>query len=168
MGPHGTTHHQIGRPVLIRHHQVAAERRPRTEERRRRQDQLKRGLTPKGPLQKSMINRRFMIVPPALPNSGHAEQLGTSKMLSCLLLDMADMRVPLHSDSDRLNHWLDASSHRTRRLDTLSDDRSRTGRYIAPPVSIGGAARSFELAVLNGSSARAATQVYSELDRNWT
>jgi hypothetical protein len=23
-----------------------------------------------------MINRRFMIVPPALPNSGHAEQLG--------------------------------------------------------------------------------------------
>ena len=24
----------------------------------------------------SMISRRFMIVPPALPNSGHAEQLG--------------------------------------------------------------------------------------------
>jgi hypothetical protein len=23
-----------------------------------------------------MISRRFMIVPPALPNSGHAEQLG--------------------------------------------------------------------------------------------
>jgi len=41
-----------------------------------------------------MINRRFMIVPPALPNSGHAEQLEDSKMLLRLLLDMANMRVP--------------------------------------------------------------------------
>jgi hypothetical protein len=26
-----------------------------------------------------MINRRFMIVPPALPSGGHAEQLETNK-----------------------------------------------------------------------------------------
>ena len=31
-----------GRPILIRHHQVAAQRRPRTEERYRRLDQLER------------------------------------------------------------------------------------------------------------------------------
>jgi hypothetical protein len=41
-----------------------------------------------------MINRRFMIVPPALPGGGHAEQLEqTSKDFPCLLLEMANMRV---------------------------------------------------------------------------
>jgi hypothetical protein len=40
-----------------------------------------------------MINRRFMIVPPALPSGGHAEQLEqTSKDLPCLLLETANMR----------------------------------------------------------------------------
>jgi hypothetical protein len=42
-----------------------------------------------------MINRRFMIVPPALLSGGHAEQLEqTSKDFPCLLLEMANMRVP--------------------------------------------------------------------------
>jgi hypothetical protein len=41
-----------------------------------------------------MINRRLMIVPPALPSDGHAEQLGkTSKGSLRLLLETADMRV---------------------------------------------------------------------------
>jgi hypothetical protein len=41
-----------------------------------------------------MINRRFMIVPPALPSGGHAEPLEqTSKDFLCLLLEMANMRV---------------------------------------------------------------------------
>jgi hypothetical protein len=40
-----------------------------------------------------MINRRFMIVPPALPSDGHAEQLEqTSKDFPCLLLETANMR----------------------------------------------------------------------------
>jgi hypothetical protein len=42
-----------------------------------------------------MINRRFMIVPPALPSGGHAEPLEqTSKDFLCLLLEMANMRAP--------------------------------------------------------------------------
>ena len=42
-----------------------------------------------------MINRRFMIVPPALPSGGHAEPLEqTSKDFLCLLLEMANMREP--------------------------------------------------------------------------
>jgi hypothetical protein len=42
-----------------------------------------------------MINRRFMIVPPALPSGGHAEQLdGQAMGFSCLLLETANMRVP--------------------------------------------------------------------------
>jgi hypothetical protein len=41
-----------------------------------------------------MINRRFMIVPPALLSGGHAEQLEqTSKDFPCLLLEMANMRA---------------------------------------------------------------------------
>jgi len=41
-----------------------------------------------------MINRRFMIVPPALPSGGRTEQLGgTSKEYTCLQLEMANMRV---------------------------------------------------------------------------
>jgi hypothetical protein len=41
-----------------------------------------------------MINRRFMIVPPALPSGGQAEQLEqTSKDLPCLLLEAANMRL---------------------------------------------------------------------------
>ena len=43
-----------------------------------------------------MINRRFMIVPPALPSGGHAEPLEqASKDFLCLLLEMANMRVAL-------------------------------------------------------------------------
>jgi hypothetical protein len=50
-----------------------------------------------------MINRRFMIVPPALLSGGHAEQLEqTSKDFPCLLLEMANMRVPGHRGID----WL--------------------------------------------------------------
>jgi hypothetical protein len=42
-----------------------------------------------------MIKRRFMIVPPALPRGGHAEQLEqTSKGSLRLLLAMVNMRVP--------------------------------------------------------------------------
>jgi hypothetical protein len=41
-----------------------------------------------------MINRRFMIVPPALPSGGHAEQLEqTSKDRPCLMLETANMRA---------------------------------------------------------------------------
>jgi hypothetical protein len=41
-----------------------------------------------------MINRRFMIVPPALPSSGCAERLEkTSEEFSRLQLEMANMRV---------------------------------------------------------------------------
>ena len=43
-----------------------------------------------------MINRRFMVVPPALPSGGHAEPLEqTSKDFLCLLLEMANMRDTL-------------------------------------------------------------------------
>jgi hypothetical protein len=42
-----------------------------------------------------MINRRFMIVPPALSRGGHAEQLGQpSEEFSRLRLETANMRVP--------------------------------------------------------------------------
>jgi hypothetical protein len=41
-----------------------------------------------------MINRRFMIVPAALPNSGHAEQLGKQpETLSCLRLTQEFWRI---------------------------------------------------------------------------
>jgi hypothetical protein len=41
-----------------------------------------------------MINRRFMIVPPALPSGGHADPLEKqAKIFLCLLLEMANMRV---------------------------------------------------------------------------
>jgi len=42
-----------------------------------------------------MINRRFMTVPPALPNGGHAELLErrTSDEILCLQLEVANMRV---------------------------------------------------------------------------
>jgi hypothetical protein len=41
-----------------------------------------------------MINRRFMIVPPALPSGGHADQLEEQAMeFACLLLEVANMRV---------------------------------------------------------------------------
>jgi len=40
-----------------------------------------------------MINRRFMIVPPAVPSGGHAEQLeGQAKEFPCLQLETANMR----------------------------------------------------------------------------
>ena len=46
------------------------------------------------PAHQSMINRRFMIVPPALSSGGHAEQLvKTSEGSLRLLLETADMRV---------------------------------------------------------------------------
>jgi hypothetical protein len=55
------------------------------------------------PAYQSMINRRFMIVPPALPGGGHAEQLEqTSEEFLRLLLETANIRVPLHSDYDSL------------------------------------------------------------------
>jgi hypothetical protein len=42
-----------------------------------------------------MINRRFMIVPPALPSGGHTESLAkTSQEFLCLHLEVANMRVP--------------------------------------------------------------------------
>jgi hypothetical protein len=42
-----------------------------------------------------MINRRFMIVPPALPRGGHAELLGRpSEEFSRLQLETANMRAP--------------------------------------------------------------------------
>ena len=38
--------------------------------------------------------RRFMIVPPAVPSGGHAEQLeGQAKEFPCLQLETANMRV---------------------------------------------------------------------------
>jgi len=40
-----------------------------------------------------MINRRFMIVPPALPRGGYAEQLKESEEFLCLQLEVANMRV---------------------------------------------------------------------------
>jgi hypothetical protein len=63
-----------------------------------------------------MINRRFMIVPPALPSGGHAEQLEqTSKDFLRLLLETANMRVRCFAyvchkrqlDIFRLAGWLD-------------------------------------------------------------
>jgi hypothetical protein len=52
-----------------------------------------------------MIIRRFMIVPPALPSGGHAEQLGRqAKEFSRLLLEAANMRVLRRI---RLIHLLD-------------------------------------------------------------
>jgi hypothetical protein len=40
-----------------------------------------------------MINRRFMIVPPALPRGGYAEKLKTRAMeFPYLLLEVANMR----------------------------------------------------------------------------
>src|SRR5229473_256276 len=53
------------------------------------------------PAHQSMINRRFMIVPPALPSGGHAEQLeGQAKEFSRLQLEMANMRVPASENGD--------------------------------------------------------------------
>jgi hypothetical protein len=40
-----------------------------------------------------MINRRFMIVPPALPSGGHAEQPKMATGFLCLQLETANMRV---------------------------------------------------------------------------
>ena len=55
------------------------------------------------PAHQSMINRRFLIVLPALPSSGHAEQLEqTSKDFLCLLLEMANMRVHRFHGTDQL------------------------------------------------------------------
>jgi hypothetical protein len=48
------------------------------------------------PAHQSMINRRFMIVPPALPNGGHAELLEErATEFPCLQLEMANMRVDI-------------------------------------------------------------------------
>ncbi|HUN41219.1 MAG TPA: hypothetical protein VMU81_13095, partial [Acetobacteraceae bacterium] len=54
------------------------------------------------PAHQSMINRRFMIVPPALPSGEHAEQLEeTSEGFSRLLLEMANIRVLGSGDATR-------------------------------------------------------------------
>ena len=46
------------------------------------------------PAHQSMINRRLMIVPPAMPSSGRTEQLDErEKKFLRLLLEMANMRV---------------------------------------------------------------------------
>jgi hypothetical protein len=51
------------------------------------------GIGVHDPLERA-INRRFMIVPPALPSDGHAGQLEqTSKEFPCLRLETANMRV---------------------------------------------------------------------------
>jgi hypothetical protein len=50
-----------------------------------------------------MINRRFMIVPPALPRGGYAEKLKTRAMeFPYLLLEVANMRVQRFRGTDRL------------------------------------------------------------------
>src|SRR3954452_16532758 len=52
------------------------------------------------PAHQSMINRRLMIVPPAMPSSGRTEQLDErEKKFLRLLLEMADMRVAQSADS---------------------------------------------------------------------
>jgi hypothetical protein len=64
-----------------------------------------------------MINRRFMIVPPALPSSGHAEQLEqTSKDFPCLLLEMANMRVHRFRETDQLWMFPSAPPYMVRRV----------------------------------------------------
>ena len=46
------------------------------------------------PAYQSMINRRFMIVPPALPRGGYVEKLKTRAIeFLCLLLEVANMRA---------------------------------------------------------------------------
>jgi hypothetical protein len=66
-----------------------------------------------------MINRRFMVVPPALPSGGHAEPLEqTSKDFLCLLLEMANMRVPLHSGFDTLSELRRSIPNRLKSLCT--------------------------------------------------
>jgi hypothetical protein len=68
-----------------------------------------------------MINRRFMIVPPALPSGGHAEPLEqTSKDFLCLLLEMANMRVPSvidFTDNLRIDGSAMTEMHRDRETD---------------------------------------------------
>jgi hypothetical protein len=50
-----------------------------------------------------MINRRFMIVPPALPRGGYAEKLKTRAMeFPYLLLEVANMRVQRFRGTDQL------------------------------------------------------------------
>ena len=50
------------------------------------------------PAHQSMINRRLMIVPPAMPSSGRTEQLDErEKKFLRLLLEMANMRVDEHT-----------------------------------------------------------------------
>jgi hypothetical protein len=55
-----------------------------------------------------MINRRFLIVLPALPSGGHAEQLEqTSEDFLRLLLEMANMRVPTVAEARIVIHGWD-------------------------------------------------------------
>ncbi len=57
------------------------------------------------PAHQSMINRRFLIVLPALPSSGHAEQLEpTSEDFLRLLLEMANMRVQRFHGTTHTTH----------------------------------------------------------------
>jgi hypothetical protein len=50
-----------------------------------------------------MINRRFMIVPPALPRGGYVEKLKTRAIeFPCLLLEVANMRVHRFYETNQL------------------------------------------------------------------
>jgi hypothetical protein len=70
-----------------------------------------------------------MIVPPALLSGGHAEQLEqTSKDFPCLLLEMANMRVPLHSDYD----WLDLRWFQRGQVGAIDQDGDTARHPCAP------------------------------------
>jgi hypothetical protein len=79
-----------------------------------------------------MINRRFMIVPPALPSGGHAEPLEqTSKDFLCLLLEMANMRVPSvidFTDNLRIDGSAMTEMHRDRETDCREEVRGEAQR----------------------------------------
>jgi hypothetical protein len=88
-----------------------------------------------------------MIVPPALLSGGHAEQLEqTSKDFPCLLLEMANMRVPRHRKYDRQSEHISLSPEATvawGRLPFASNTfkqfhRRRSITEIKEPLTLGG------------------------------
>jgi hypothetical protein len=59
-----------------------------------------------------MINRRFMIVSPALPSGGYAEKLKRrATEFLCLHLEMANMRVHRFYETNQLRGILQATPH---------------------------------------------------------